>query len=61
MVFRVTKKTTKAELDAWLASLPPSKVENVNAKVFDAAKFKGKLSKKLDGLKLQKQFRNEWN
>jgi hypothetical protein len=61
MVFKVTKKTTKAELDAWLASLPPSKVEHLNAKVFDASKFKGKLSRKLDGLKLQKQFRNEWN
>lgn len=61
MVFKITKKTTRAELDAWLASLPPSKVQNVKAKPFNASKFYGKLKRNLDGLKIQKQLRNEWN
>ena len=60
MVFKITKKTTKAELDAWLASLPPSKVTLPNAKVFDMKNVKGKLSKSLDGLKIQKKLRDEW-
>lgn len=61
MVFKITKKTTKAELDAWLASLPLSKVNHLNTKPFDALKFKGKLKRKLDGLNIQKQLRDEWN
>jgi hypothetical protein len=61
MVFRITKKTTKKQMDEWLASLPPSKVIFANAKRFDAKKFAGKLKKKnWDGLKIQKEMRNEW-
>jgi len=60
MVFRVTKKTTKKQLDEWMASLPPSKVKDVPDKPFDASKYYGKLKRNQDGLELQKQFRNEW-
>jgi hypothetical protein len=60
MVFRITKKTTRKQLDEWLASLPPSKVMHLPGKPFDATKYYGKLKRNLDGLTLQKQFRNEW-
>jgi hypothetical protein len=61
MVFKITKKTTRKELDDWLASLPPSKVQHLKAKPFNAAKYYGKLKRNLDGLKIQKLLRNEWN
>jgi hypothetical protein len=61
MVFKVTKKTTKEELDTWLANLPVSKVQHVKGKPFNASKYYGKLKRNLDGLKIQKQLRNEWN
>ena len=60
MVFKITKRTTKAQFDAWLASLPPSKVEHAKSKPFDAKQYFGKLKRNLDGLKLQKLFRDEW-
>lgn len=61
MNFKITKKTTKEELNVWFANLPPSKVNHLNAKPFNAAKFNGKLKRKLDGLVIQKKLRNEWN
>jgi hypothetical protein len=61
MVFRITKKTTKKQIDEWFASLPPSRIEFAHAKKFDAKKFAGKLKKKnWDGLKMQKEMCNEW-
>lgn len=61
MVFKITKKTTREELNAWFASLPPSKVNHLNARPFNAAKFNGKLKRKPDGLAIQKKLRDEWN
>jgi hypothetical protein len=61
MVFKITKKTTREELNAWFANLPPSKVNHLNAKPFNATKFSGKLKRKLDGLAIQKKLRNEGN
>ena len=60
MIFRVTKKTTPEDLNNWLKSLPPSKIEHVKGKPFTASRFSGRLNKEIDGLKMQKKLRDEW-
>jgi hypothetical protein len=59
MVFKLTKKTTKKEVDIFFASLPKSNVKNLPSKPFIMPDRKLLISKR-NSILIQKEVRKEW-